>query len=355
MRSRFFALLVANIILALFLTSPFWIWNFLDEESVTAVSRRTGNNALAAEYIYHGRDIDVLFIGSSQLRAGVNHESLREGYRAATGKDIDTLTIAHNWDGLDLVYFKLRDFLENNKTNLVVVESPNYDPEAGNYPHPDTKFFFRISDDPELFWELPKTVSLKLYAEQVLVAPRLLLGAIVGETGRDEMHKKVAADRGALLRSQGFGGQAFQPTDISAKCQLTVDDVLLSSSLPDEKLFGIPIQHWERQFLHAIDSLLKQNSTKVIFVRFPYKSFAGTGLVERNSEFPAYWDDYAFTNEQLFGDHNLELFYYDRVHLNTNGASRFGECMGGVLADMESKGIITFSAASDTAQKELLQ
>lgn len=333
--------------MALFLTSPFWMWNVLDPMKVSGISRRTGNNALVAKYIYNGHDIDALFIGSSQLRRGVNHRSLRTSYRAATGKDIDTLTIAHNWDGLDVVYFKLRDFLENNKVKLVVLESPNYDPDDGNYPHPATKFFFRINDDPDFFWGLPRSVAIKLYAEQVLVAPRILFGAIVGETGRDATEKQVKRDRGTFLRKEGFGGQPLVDVEFSELCQLSVDDVLLPSELPNEKLFGAPMQFWERQFLDAIASLVEQHETKVVFLRFPYMHFAGSGLVERNSDFPAFWDAYAITNEQLFAGRPLEAFYFDDAHFNINGATRFGECLGSILASMEHRGEVEFGASYD--------
>lgn len=344
MTLRAFLLILANLVFALFLTSPFWIWEVLDPKSTAGISRRAGNNALAAEYIYDGRDIDVLFIGSSQLRSGIEHESLRESYHRATGNDIDTLTIGHNWDGLDLVYFKLRDFLEHNKANLVVVESPNYDPNDGNHPHPDTKFFFRIADDPEFFWGLPKTIALKLYAEQVLVAPRLLIGALLGETGRDAEHNRVARDRGSLLRKQGFNGASFERFEISKPCNLTVDNVLLPTDLPDDKLFGAPVQFWERHFLTAMDDLLRRHGTKAVFLRYPYMNFAGTGFVERNSDFPAFWDAYSLSNEQLFEDHPLETFYHDNSHLNMNGALRVGDCLGTVLADMEDRKIVSFGA-----------
>src|SRR6185369_7920682 len=86
-------------------------------------------------------DIDLLFIGSSFLWAGIDTPQVERAQSAQLGRKATVLTLGSNWWGEDLTYFLLRDLLARRRVKMVVFSMPTKTDQQ-SAPHPGAAYWY---------------------------------------------------------------------------------------------------------------------------------------------------------------------------------------------------------------------
>ncbi len=122
------------------------------------------------------RDADILFLGTSVLRAGISISQVREALTAHLHRDrpANVVLLAMNWQGLDLQYFMLRDYLATHHAPFVIWNLP-FPGTRTIEPHVEAFRWVRYGEDSGALKGLPLGDEMRLYGDMVLGAPRTAL------------------------------------------------------------------------------------------------------------------------------------------------------------------------------------
>jgi hypothetical protein len=268
-------------------------------------------------------DADVLFVGSSLVRAGIDQPMVERALSEHLGRPAHVTMLSLNWQGLDLQYFLLRDYLNTHHAGLIVWNLPV--PSSRHVePHVEAFRWIRLGEYSDALSGLPLRYRLALYGDMVLGAPRELLSHL-----RPNLlsGKEAAAQIGA--EKMGYYGGSFVPEPASLA---TVPRLRQSYQAPPYILVravGPPLNPYEEHFAREILELAKENHTAIVLLHIPIDSEEGLDYLPERSR----WSDELHTNAPMIGVSSAALFenvdkaifhgYYRDQHFNINGSMLF--------------------------------
>ena len=326
------------------ISAPFWAASLLSADTrYRLVPSRMGVfEHQATEITNQKTPIDVLFLGSSSLWTAIDHNKLDEIAKTEGRPALNTLTLAGNWRGEDLLYLQLRDLLKNREVHHIIISPPN---GRSNGPHPASKYLWDLGSDWPTVAGLPTRQRLAIYAESALVSPRLLW-AIVFPPKQLVSTSNMKQTRGSLLRPLGWkdwGGvrREFADAPIVAH-PLSVRDVLYCPSdvdifLSDKSM----INPFEAHFFSLILALADQSEIPLTILNIPTPDTLGGGgvalpkasILKLAEKHPVV----SLTAEQLFpGKTRSEWvdYYYNPQHANISGAQNLSVALSRVVNNL---------------------
>ena len=122
-------------------------------------------------------DVDVAFLGSSRLFAGVNAAIVKEQLSAQLGRPAEVFTLGWHVAGYDALYAVARDLLAHRKVRMLVIYDDCY--ASSDKPNPFSYHWYRPGADPVPVALLPWLERVRLYAGSLLSVPRFM---VIGRT-----------------------------------------------------------------------------------------------------------------------------------------------------------------------------
>jgi hypothetical protein len=283
--------------------------------------------------------LDVLVLGNSRMMTAVDHNVLHENVTTSTGP-IRSETIAARFNGYDLSYTFLKDFFIHRRARLVVLNYPDI-PQVDS--HPGEKYVRRLGqNDPGLQADAG-SLAITNYAEMAMIGPRLALASIIRPRGLSKQGYRTMEDfpdyeqtRGSYIPDEGY-----QETKTAPRAPFVHYD---SPDKPEPAIVirpgaplppGIvvtdrPLTPIEAAYLPAIKTLCDQNGATLSFMLLPMA--ASTGPIEVSKQVLALGAPIiAASSASMFGEipaDQIKENYFDRLHLNSNGARRSSVVFG---------------------------
>lgn len=268
-------------------------------------------------------DIDILFVGSSVLFAGIDTPQVEKELSKKLGRATRVRTFGHYFNSIDITYAQIRDLLERKRVRLIVLSIPRMPYTEG--PSPITFRFIRYSDDKELFDGLPLKSKISLYACGVLRSPRDLLTMIRPNLSKPSpFAKNLGADKEDWGRGRDPRKfKRFTPTSPS----IPSANLIYSPENQDKFEFtNDEITYHQNYYLEKLIELLRDNQVPVMMINIPqYTERRSPKVVERKDWSKSFGSDIPLVGVQptvLFaglGEEEIEKLFYDEIHFNTNG------------------------------------
>lgn len=310
----------------------------LDREDVyTSVPTFAGPTAhLHAEIFGKDDPLDIAFIGSSFMWAGIDAPHVQRELSQALGRPANVAVLASAWPGLDRDYAYLHDLLSRRTVRLAVLQLPNRvrptDDPAAEYnrvadePHVQAFRLFRVGELPGALDGLASRYRAVLYAGAVLGLPRHVLSLV---RPNHLSPSEVSATLGARLDPAGyFGGpyERFRPEPPV----VPVSDMIYGEG--DDSTFAFfdePLPPYQLHFARRMGALLAEHGVPAILLHIPQANELRAERVEERQQ----WLEVTGIDAtlvgippaRLFGDFTREeaLRFFSSDHLNDNGAIYF--------------------------------
>jgi hypothetical protein len=301
----------------------------------------TGTGPLDEHNIFEEKGpVDILFVGSSLMVRGVDMNYIEHELSAKLGRPARVRYLALKWQGLDMQYMLMRDFLEHRKAGMVIMVMPT-PALIGDSPHIQAYRWMRWGEFPQSTAGLSFRSRMAVYGAEVLGAPRQFVNYLrpnrLVETPQLVQKLGSQSDYGAV----GYYGSAFVPEPRTPP--VFAADNMISHSAGDANFdfngqaLGPYHQHWA----HEIGNLSKQYGVPFAMLHVPEDSEKGmTQVPER-----MYWPDViGLPSAPVIGIPSATLFsttpapevdnyYYDQ-HFNDNGKEFFTRAITPTVLDI---------------------
>jgi hypothetical protein len=290
----------------------------------------TGTGPLDERTIFEEKGpVDILFVGSSLLVRGVDMPYIERELSAKLGRPAKVRYLALKWQGLDMQYMLMRDFLEHRKAGMVIMNMPT-DALLVDAPHIQAYRWMRWSEFPESTVGLPMRERLAIYGAQVLGGPRQLVNYIrpnrLVEDQQMVSRLGSQSDYGAV----GYFGGPFVPEQRTPPT-IAADSMIARGAEDASFDFqGKPLGPYHRHWAREIGDLAKQYNVPLAMLHIPEDTEKGMRTVPERM----YWPDVVglpkavvigVPSATLFRDtakDRVDNYYYDQ-HLNDNGREFF--------------------------------
>ncbi len=319
------------LILLLIATGPLWKPLVISSElSYQSIPARMGRFDYQADVMSQQGEYDFVFMGASGMWTGINHDVLEAKWKELYSEEIRSVTFAHNWLGEELKYLHMVDFIKNNHAKWYVVDLPAHNVT----PHPASKYVWNIWQDDGFFWTLPVSEKIKIYAEQVLIVPRLLYSKVFGAK-KLLNDSYVSRNKGALVQELGYSsgrGVKHLPFDETASTSgnvLDPEDFVFTSSLEVGSSYvqrGKPFTAMSSRYMQRIEQLAQSQGSGVIYLHIPKHNREVDKILARYPIFSSRSNTIAVPVGTIFdGLTNDEVtkYFKNYSHLNKNGAMYF--------------------------------
>ncbi len=280
-------------------------------------------------------DIDILFIGDSFLRFGVDAAYVEQELSQALGRPARVLTFGFQHRGEELYYLALRDLLAHHKRpQLVVIDMPtsflNFD-----RPHPWDWEVISPGENPSFYDGLGWSYRLPLYAEQVLGMPRTLFNLL-----HDRRSVVKPNEHGSVLRDEGFEGAPFvafapAPPRIAPEQMIYSDTTKNRWRFENQQLLPYP-ESFDRKLVR----LALEHHIPLAVLEVPIHSWMNSNEVIELTNWPAFFGApihmLGIPPTQLFAglsDDDVKKLYWND-HLNSNGSRYFTKAITPALVQL---------------------
>ena len=318
-----FCILLSGLLALPLLTN--WIGHPSRQQAYAAMSTEVGPIGVHTREFNDPFDADVLFLGSSLIRSGVDQKTIERAISAQIGRPAHVVYLSYNWQGLDLQYFLLRDYLKTHHAKLILWNLPV--PGSRNLiPHVEAFRWVRFGEYSDAFTGLPLRYRLALYSDMVLGAPRELLSHLrTNRLSRQETNAQIRSE------NVGYYGSAFVPEPVHPVAAPPIDESYEPAPYALVKATGVPLNAYEDHFAKDILALIQQNGIRLGLLHIPIDTERGLNYMPERSD----WPQALSTNAPMIGlpsavlfrnigpDH-FENFYHDQ-HFNHNGSVLFTE------------------------------
>ena len=320
--TSFCALLIAALSLPLV---TYWVGHPPREQAYAGISDAAGPIGIHVHEIFRDpQDADILFLGSSLVRAGIDPQIVEDALSRHLGRPAHVEILALNWQGVDLQYFMLRDYLNTHHAGLVVWNLPVPGSRSID-PHVEAFRWIRFGEYSDALNGLPLRYRLALYGDMVLGAPRELLSDVRPNLlSKDELEAQIHSEKA------GYYGATFQPEPTEVATAPPLDE---SYEYPPYSLVqatGKPLSDYEDHFAREILELAKDKHTKITLLHIPIDSEQGLNYMPEKSM----WNNSLHTGAPMIGLPSGVLFknvtstaqfhdYYRDQHFNLNGSELF--------------------------------
>lgn len=288
-------------------------------------------------------DIDIAFIGSSRVWAGIDTPYVQSELSRRLGRKAVVQTIGWSWLGFDALYFITQDLLEHRRVKMIV-----FDDEYWMAPHVAAARWFRFAENSDALRGMPLPIQANYYFAAILGMPRNLLSLVRTNfpeelvlPGNDHWktmyHAPDSSERmGALTVERGISIDApFVPYAPAIHSQ-TSDVVIYSPETRAAFRFdGLPTPAWQLQFAKEFATLAGAHQARLVYLHLqpPFSENETNNPVIQEREF---WPDQLGTNVCMIGIPPARLFsgispedfpklFYtgDFCHFNKNGQPYF--------------------------------
>ena len=301
-----------------------WLGHPPREQAYAGMPNEAGPvGAHVQEIFQDSSDADVLFVGSSLVRAGIDEPTVERALSAHLGRPAHVAILALNWQGLDLQYFLLRDYLNTHHAGLIVWNLPV--PGSRHVePHVEAFHWIRFGEYSDALSGLPFRYRLALYGDMVLGAPRELLSHL-----RPNLLRTQEATVPMRSDKIGYYGREFVPEPVDSAAMPTLEQSYEDPPYHLVQAVGPPLNPYEKHFAEKILDLTKESHTAVALLHIPIDSEEGLDYIPERSR----WVDSIHTNAPMIGVTSTVLFknvnkatfhdYYRDQHFNINGSLLF--------------------------------
>jgi hypothetical protein len=275
------------------------------------------------EIFHDSSDADVLFVGSSLVRAGIDELTVERALSEHLGRPAHVAILALNWQGLDLQYFLLRDYLNTHHARLVVWNLPV--PGSRHVePHVEAFHWIRFGEYSDALSGLPIRYRLALYGDMVLGAPRELLSHLRPNLlSKEEIATQITSER------TGYYGKSFLPEPTDSATMPSLEQSYEDPPYVRMRAVGPPLNSYEAHFARKILELAQEKHGAIVLLHIPIDSEQGLEYMPERSN----WADTLHTGAPMIGVPSSVLFdnvnsatfhdYYRDQHLNINGSMLF--------------------------------
>ena len=299
-------------------------------------------------------DIDIAFIGSSRVWAGIDTPYVQEALSRQLGRKATVQTFGWSWLGFDALYFITQDLLQHRKVKMIV-----FDDEYWPAPHVAAARWFRYGENREALQGMSPAIQANYYFAALLGMPRNLLSLIRLNYPEelvlpDDAHWKNfyrsqnSKERlGALTVERGMSLSAplvpyapainSQPSDVRIYSPETADVFRFS---------GPPTPAWQLQFAKQFAALAAAHQVKLVFLHLqpPFSDNETNSAYIQEREC---WPEILGTNVTMMGIPPAKLFsgisqedlpklFYtpDFCHFNKNGQAYFTQIITPALLQL---------------------
>jgi hypothetical protein len=302
-------------------------------------------------------DLDVAFIGSSRVWAGMDTPYFQDELTKALGRPARVQTFGWSWLGFDALYFTTKDLLEHRRARMIV-----FDDEYWFEPHVAATRWFRFADDADALRGMPLKIQASYYFASVLGTPRNLLNRVrnnfpeelvdpASDHWKNFYRAPNSAGRlGTLTVERGLSPTApFIPFTAEVNVQPSAVRVYSPETKSDFQFTGPPTPDWQLQFAKKFAALAQAHGARLVYLHlqppFSANETNSPVILEREC-----WPDVLGTNvtmlgiapEKLFagisGEDFPKLFYTpDWCHFNRNGQEFFTRVVTPALIQVYEK------------------
>jgi hypothetical protein len=305
-----------------------WVGHTPREGAYAGMSDEAGPiGAHVREMFRDPTNADILFLGSSLVRAGVDTPTVEQALSAHLHRPAHVETLALNWQGLDMQYFMLRDYLNTHRAGLIIWNLPV--PGSRNLePHVEAFHWVRFGEYSDALAGLPLQYRLALYGDMVLGAPRELLSHLRPNlVGKEELGLQIRSDE------SGYYGANFVREPIDGAEIPAVKDSYEEAPYDLIHSAGKPLNVYEEHFAAKILELAQEKHTRIVLLHIPIDSEQGLDYMPERGR----WVDVLHTDAPMIGatstvvfrgidDSQFHNFYRDQ-HFNINGSLLFTRAM----------------------------
>ncbi|MDE1178123.1 MAG: hypothetical protein PW789_16215 [Edaphobacter sp.] len=273
--------------------------------------------------------VDILFVGSSLLVRGVDRDYIQQQLSAQLGRPARVRYLALKWQGLDMQYMLMRDFLEHHAAGMVIMNMPT-DALIGDSPHIQAYRWMRWGEFPQSTAGLAMRERLAIYGAEVLGAPRQIVNyirpnrlvtdpAMVAKLGSQ-------SDYGAV----GYFGGPFVPEPRTPPAFAPASMIAQGAGDANFDFHGKPLGPYHQYWARKIGDLVKQYHVPFAMLHIPEDTEKGSITVPERM----YWPEVmGVPDAPVIGLPSATLFhstpsaevdnyYYDQ-HFNDNGREFF--------------------------------
>ena len=116
--------------------------------STSGIRVETGTGPLDEHNIFEEKGpVDILFVGSSLMVRGVDMNYIEQQLSQQLGRPARVRYLALKWQGLDMQYMLMKDFLEHRKAGMVIMDMPT-NALIGDSPHIQAYRWMRWGEFP---------------------------------------------------------------------------------------------------------------------------------------------------------------------------------------------------------------
>ncbi len=284
---------------------------------------------VANEIFDNDEDIDILFLGSSVLFAGVDTPQVQQALNRQSGRPARVVTFGHYFNSMDVLYAQLQDVLQRKKVRMVVVSIPRMPFTDG--PSTTGCRFLRYADVEDIFFEVPLKYKASLYACGILRAPRDLLSIV--RQNRDSLSpSSFAQNRGAAKAEIGIGRDPrtfsrFTPVSPT----IPGSDMIYSPRTKDQFDFTKDeIPFYQNLFLEKLVETCGQEQIPLVILNIPQHTERHSRRVIERKE----WTNSLKSDVSLVGvppavlfaglsEEEIDRLRFDDAHFNANGSEFF--------------------------------
>jgi hypothetical protein len=281
-------------------------------------------------------DLDILFIGDSFLRFGIDAAYVEQELSKALGRPARVLTFGFQHRGEEVYYLALRDLLAHHKRpKLLVVDLP--EPFLNlDRPHPWDWEIVSPGESPSFYEGLGWRYRFPLYAEQVLGMPRTLF-SLLHERGSASIKPD---DHGSMLRDEGFEGAPFA-TYSPPPPPLAPEQIIYSETTKGGWRFeNQTLLPYADNFDRKLMRLAVENDIPIAELEVPLYSRRKLNEVIELTNWPAYFGApihmLGIPPTQLFAglsDDEVKKLYWND-HMNANGSHYFTKAIMPALVQL---------------------
>ncbi|CAN5748314.1 MAG: hypothetical protein H0T77_02015 [Pyrinomonadaceae bacterium] len=285
----------------------------------------------AFSYIGHqifddSSDIDILFLGSSVLWLGIDTPYVQYELSRQLGRPANVITFGSNWRGEELNYILLSEVLQRRKVRMLVITMP-LSHQSTNLPHPQSFRWLPHGDNQAALLGLPLRLRLALYGEQVLGAPRHLVGIIRSDIQeKTDFNRMLVSLRGAYRVEAGYLGAPFvmqktKPPELSARSMIYSPETQRFFNFTQQ-----PLSPYQMHFLRLTTELTRNSGVPVAILNIPLSRQRRNAAVEERM----HWSEVFGLEMPIIGVPPATLFRgmtdleinrcFSDEHMNLNGS-----------------------------------
>lgn len=290
-------------------------------------------------------DLDIVFMGSSHIWAGLDSPSIQEQLSQQTGRPAAVRTFGWGGPGFDALYLIAQDVLSQRHVHMLVLDD-GY--STTDQPHTLTAQMFRFGDDADALTGLPAPFQAAYYFASIAGMPRNVLSLARTNLSADmdapsywETNSRalnIPRNLGAITTRVGFRDSSGVVAPFVAYTPQTgaqPSDVCLYS--PETKtnfVFGGSLPAMQLHFAQKLAASAQAHDTRLVIIHMPTFDERRSTVISM----PVCWPDALHADVTLIGippatlfqgltDDDIRKLYSDSVHFNQNGQNYFTRLM----------------------------